>query len=96
MVWSKEHNSESDGGFTVSSSTHQTTGLLDNMLLLRPSVMLICKNGYHGTPGERIQWDDKMPSTAWHVTGTQSMVAIIFTAQSQILVRVHPAKYTQS
>lgn len=64
-MWGKEHDSEPDGEFAASSSTHQTTGLLGDMLLLRPSMTLICKNGYHGTPqpGGRIQWDDKMPST---------------------------------
>lgn len=49
-MWGKEHDSEPDGEFAASSSTHQTTGLLGDMLLLRPSMTLICKNGYHGTP----------------------------------------------
>lgn len=79
-----ENDFESDRGFTVNFSTYQTAGLLANMLLLRPSVILICKMGTmaRGTsqPGGRSQWNDKMPSTEF---GTQSMLDSILTAPSQ-------------
>lgn len=47
-----ENDFESDRGYTVSSSTYQTAGLLANMLLLRPSVILICKMGSTSPPSQ--------------------------------------------